>query len=182
MSRAFTLLEVLITIGVSVVLMAASIQLYVVYGRAILYQKSAIEGTLGGSSIMDTTRATGLQAGRIVTSHIFSGTTYLTGAETVIFELNSLDSSGNSIPDRYDYIAFYATGTRVYRIVEAGTGSVRVPGRTQLTNVLGELRFTYDNADYSLATNVTVSATTSAVVREDTVQAHFYERIYLRNL
>ena len=59
-SRAFTLIEVLITIALSVILMLAIERLYVVYGRVIIFQKSAIDVARGGDSIMDAGGAGGV--------------------------------------------------------------------------------------------------------------------------
>jgi prepilin-type N-terminal cleavage/methylation domain-containing protein len=181
-SRAFTLIEIVITVALSAILMLAITQLYVVYGRVILFQKSSINVALGGSSIMDATRTAGLQAKQVVATRLFSGINYTSGATTTIFELPAIDASGTIIPNEYDYIAIYASSTSVYRLVEAAPGSSRISGEKQLTNVLEALNFTYDNPSFLLVTSVTVDATTSAVVRGETAQTHLREHIYLRNL
>jgi len=181
-SRAFTLIEIVITIALSAILTLAITQLYVVYGRVILFQKSSIEVTLGGSSIMDAARTAGLQAKQVVATHLFSSINYNSGATTTIFELPAIDASGTIIPNEYDYIAIYASSTSAYRLVEAAPGSSRISGEKQLTNVLEALTFTYDNPIFPSVTSVTVDATTSAVIRGETAQMHLRGHIYLRNL
>ena len=182
MSRAFTLIEIVITVALSAILILAITQLYVVYGRVILFQKSSIEVALGGGTIMDVVRTEGLQAKQVVATHVFSGISYNSGATTTVFELPAIDASGIIVPNEYDYIAIYASSTSVYRLVEAAPGSSRISGKKQLTDVLEALNFTYDNPSFPSVTNVTVDATTSAVVRGETTQTHLRGHIYLRNL
>ncbi len=182
MSRGFTLIEVLITIALSVILILAIEQLYIVYGRVIVFQKSAIEVAHGGNSIMDAVRAAGLQASRVVETHAFSGVTYNSGTTTVLFEIPSVDASGAIIGGSYDYIGIYASSTNVYRLTDAAVGSTRVSGEKRLTGVLDALSFWYDSSSFPSVTNVIVDATTSAMVRDEVSETHLREHIYLRNL
>lgn len=180
--RGFTLIEVLITIALSVILMLALEKLYVVYGRVIVSQKSTIEVALGGNSIMDAVRIAGLQAGHVVAAHSFSGTSYTSGTTTVLFELPSVDASGTIIGGAYDYIGIHASSTSAYRLTDAAPGSIRVSGSKRLTSVLGALSFAYDSQSFPSVTSIVVDATTTAVVREETTRAHLREQVYLRNL
>lgn len=181
MRRAFTLIETVVTIAIALVLVLATTQLYVVYGRIILVEQSSIEVTLGGSSIMDATRDAGLQAVRVVETHAFSGVTYTSATSTVIFELPTVDQSGVIVAGSYDYVAIFASSTDVYRIADVAVGSSRSAGQKQLTSVLGALSFIYDSATFSAVTSVLVDATMSATTRGVTTSAHFHEHIYLRN-
>lgn len=178
----FTLIEVLITVALSVILMLAIEKLYVVYGRVIISQKSSIEVALGGNKIMDAARAAGSQAKQVVAAHSFSGTSYDSSTTTAIFELPAVDASGAIIAGAYDYIGIHASGTVAYRLVDAAPGSARVPAEKRLTSVLDALSFAYDSQSFPSVTSVVVEATTSAVVRDETIQTHLRERVYLRNL
>jgi len=182
MKRGFTLIETVITIAIALVLVLATTQLYVVYGRMMLVEQAAIQITLGGSSIMDATRDAGLQAVHVVATHSFSGVTYTSATSTVIFELPTVDQSGTIVAGSYDYVAISASSTDVYQFTDAAVGSSRMSGQKQLTSVLGTLSFTYDSASLTAVTNVLVDATMSAVVRGATTTVHFRERIYLRNI
>lgn len=182
MFRAFTLIEVVITVALSAILMLAVTQLYVVYGRVITFQKSSIAVALGGSAIMDAARTAGLQAKSVVAAHTFSGISYNSGTTTAIFELPAVDASGAIIANAYDYIGIHASGTSAYRFIDAAPGSSRISGEKQLTSVLNALSFAYDNPSFPAVTSITVNATTSAVIRGETTQMHQSEHIYLRNL
>ncbi len=182
MSRAFTLIEVVITTALFTALMVAIAQLYVVYGQVVLFQKSSIGVALGGSAIVDAVRTAGLQANQVVATHTFSGTSYSSGATTVIFEMPAIDASGAIIGTAHDYVGITASSTNVYRLTDAAPGSARVSGTKRLTTVLSALNFTYDNASFPSVTNVTVDATTSDQVKGEVTQRHLRERVYLRNL
>lgn len=180
--KAFTLIEVMITVALFVVLALGIEQLYVVYGRLINLQTSSIGVALGASAIMDATRNAALQADHVVASHPFSGTTYASGTSTAVFELPSIDASGSAIAGTFDYVGIYASGTSAYRVVDAAAGSSRISGMKQLTPLLTALTFTYDNASFPSVTSVIADATTSAVVRGQTTAVHLEGHFYLRNL
>ncbi|MDO8593745.1 MAG: prepilin-type N-terminal cleavage/methylation domain-containing protein [bacterium] len=182
MKRAFTLIEVIITVSLSVILMLAITQLYVVYGRVVTSQNAYINVVLGAGKIMDSFRLAGLQANSVVASHTFFGVGYTSGASTVIFKIPSIDSSGSIIMGAYDYVGIHASGTDAYRFVDAASGSSRVTEQKRLTNALSSMIFTYDNAELSLSTNVIANATTSSAIGGETMQMHLNEHVYLRNL
>lgn len=181
-SSGFTLIEVVITVALFIVLMFGVAQLYVVYGRIITLQQSAIGVALGGSGTMDAVRTAALQADHVVATHTFSGIVRDSATTTAVFELPAVDPSGAIIASAYDYVAVYASGSNAYRVIDAAPGSSRLSGEKLLTNVLGGLSFAYDNASFPSVTSVTVDATTTALVRGQTTQTHLQEHIYLRNL
>lgn len=182
MSRAFSLIEVLVAAALSAVLLLAVARLYVVYSRVMIAQKSSIETALGASGILDATRVAGMQARQVVAAHAFSGANYSSGPTTAIFELPAVDASGAIVGGAYDYVGIHASGTEAYRLVDAAPGSSRISGEKRLTAALDALSFTYDNPSFPSVTSVTVSATTSAAVREETIYAHLRERVDLRNI
>ena len=182
MSRAFSLIEVLIAAALSAVLMLAIARLYVVYNRVVLVQQSSIKAALGASGIVDAARSAGMQARQVVAAHTFAGANRSSGTTTAIFELPSIDASGAIVGGAYDYIGIFASGTEAYRLVDAAPGSSRSSGEKRLTDVLDALSFAYDNVDFPSVTSVTVSATTSAVAHGETTYTHLRERIDLRNI
>ncbi len=182
MTRAFTLIETVVVIGLSVALVVAIAQLSLLFGNTIALQNASIGNLLGANTITDAVRTAGLQADHIVANHAFSGFQRSTGTTTVIFELPSVDVSGSIISNVYDYVGIYASGTEAYRVIDTGSGSVRHSGTKRLSDVLDTLSFSYDASDVSLATSVLLEATTSAVVKGVVSEMHLYERVYLRNL
>lgn len=182
MSRAFTLIEVVITIGLFVIVMLGTAQMYIVYGRMVVSQKAAISVVLDGSNIMDAVLSAARQADHVLATHTFSGVTYNSGVTTALFELPAYNTSGAIIANTFDYIGISASGASVYRIIDAAAGSARVSGSKQIAKVLEALSFTYDTDIFPSVTSVIVSATTSTTVREVTSWLHLQEHAYLRNL
>jgi len=181
-TKAFTLIEVVITVALFAILMFGLSQLYIVNNRVVTFQKSVMGVSLDASNIVDAVRSAASQAFHIVASHTFSGVSYTSATTTVVFELPTVDSSGNIIANTYDYVGIYSSGKNVYRITDAASGSDRLSGTKQLADVLGGLSFTYDAASFPSVASVTVNATTTALVRGQTTQAHLREHIYLRNI
>lgn len=180
--RAFTLIEVVISVALFAIVMFGMTQLYIVYGRIITAQKSSIEVALDGSGIIDATQAAALQADHVVATHIFSGVSYNSGTTTAIFELPTFDSAGTRIQNVYDYIGIVASSTNVYRVIDAAPGSARSSGQKLVARVLSALSFTYDDPNFLLIKSVIIEATTSAMVRGQTAQVHLRGHFYLRNI
>ncbi|MDD2657652.1 MAG: prepilin-type N-terminal cleavage/methylation domain-containing protein, partial [Candidatus Pacebacteria bacterium] len=160
MRKAFTLMEVVITIALFAILVLGVSQLYLVFGRTITEQSGAIRVTLGGSALMDAVRSAGLQASHVVATHTFSGTPLASGATVALFELPAVNASGSVIANTYDYVGIYAEGAQAYRVVDGAPGSVRLSGKKRLTDALDALSFTYDNASFSAVTSFIAEATT----------------------
>jgi len=180
--RAFTLIETIITTALFAALMVAITQLYVVYGQTISLQNSSLGIAHGASNIAGAVRTAGLQARQVVAAHSFSGVAFASGTTTALFELPAVDETGAILPLVYDYVGIYASGTSVYRVVDAAPGSARASETKRLTDMLGALSFQYDDASFPAVTSVTVDATTSAVTQKGVVHLHAHELVYLRNL
>jgi len=174
----FTLIETVMIVALAVLLLLATVQLYLVYNRSLSAQKSTISVMLGSGNLVDAVYTAALQADHVVASHTFSGLLLTTGTSIVVFELPTVDSSG-AILATFDYVGFYASGTSAYRAVDAAVGSARASGTKQLTSVLQALTFTYDNATPSLVSNVTMDATTT---QAGATSNHIRKQTYLRNL
>lgn len=182
MRNGFTLIEVVIVVALTAILMSAAAYLYVNFGTAYRFLDTSLTVTRGAASIVEETREAGMQATHFAASHDFSGTTYTSGTTTAIFELPSIDASGIVVGGSFDYIAIHASGTEAYRLIDADVGSVRDSGTKLLTETLAELSFTYDDPSIITATSVTVDATTTSSMYDQTTESHVRSHIYLRNI
>lgn len=181
MKRGFTLLESLVVIGVSVVALIALVNLFLVFNSIYGYQQAFMATAGSSGAAMNAFEAAVLPAGRVLASYNFDGAIHSSATTTLVLELPAIDSSGNSIPGVNDYVAFYASSTMLYRLTRAGAGSSRVSGSKQLSTTLYSLSFIYDNADFTEVTNVTADIQTQSQFKQQTVQSHLNERLYLRN-
>ncbi|MFA6519319.1 MAG: type II secretion system protein [Candidatus Paceibacterota bacterium] len=179
--RGFTLIETVVVIAISVIALAALVNLFLIFNTTYGNQQAfmAAAGSAGGT--MNALEAAIMPADHVLTSHNFSGTTYSSNASTLVLSLPAVNSSGNIITGTEDYIVFYASSANLYRLIQAGAGSSRVSGLKQLSTTLSALSFTYDDADFTKVTNVTVDIVTQAQFKQETVQGHLNEQIYLRN-
>lgn len=181
MRRGFTLVETFIVIAISVVALVALSNLFIIFNTTYGYQQAFITGAGSASSAMNAFEMAILPADQVLASHSVNGTTYFSGATTLVLELPSIDSSGNIIAGVQDYIVFYASSTNLYRLSQAGVGSTRPSGLKLLSKTLSSLSFTYDNVDFTKVTNVATDIVTQAQFKQQTVQSHLNEQVYLRN-
>lgn len=180
-NRGFTLIETLVAIAISVIALTALVNLFFIFNSTYGNQQAfmAAAGSAGGS--MNALEAAILPASHVLASRNFSGTTYSSSATTLVLELPAVNSSGNIIPGVNDYVVFYPSSATLYRLVQAGVGSIRVSGLTTLSTTLSSISYTYDDADFTQVTNVTADIVTQAQFKQQTVQGHLNEQMYLRN-
>lgn len=182
MKRGFTLVETFIVIAISVIALAALVNLFLVFNTTYGNQQAfmAAAGSAGGA--MNALEAAILPADHVLVSHNFSGTTYSSSATVLVLSLPAVDGSGNIIAGVEDYIAFYSSSAKFYRLTQAGVGSVRASGLKELSTTLNSISYTYDDVDFTKVTNVTADIVTQAQFKQQIVQGHLNEQMYLRNL
>lgn len=181
MKRGFTLTETVITISLSVLALLALVNLFFIFNSIYGYQQAFIATAGSAGAAINSFEAAILPANHVLASHAFSGTTYSSGAMTLVLELPTIDNSGNIVYGAKDYIVFYASSTKLYRLVQADAQSARSSGLTQLSATLNSLSFTYDNVNFAQVTNVTADIQTQAQFKQQVVQSHLREKLYLRN-
>jgi prepilin-type N-terminal cleavage/methylation domain-containing protein len=180
--RGFTLVETLIVIFLFSLIMLAVVDLYVGFNKSYSKQSASINTSLSAAALVDEVKRLALQANAVVASRAFNGVTHTSSATTLVLSLPSIDASGNILSAKYDYAAFYLTGSTTYRILEVDASSARPSGSRKLSDVVSDLLFTYNNVTPSLATMVTVDATTSSIAEQQLFQTHLTQRINLRNI
>ncbi len=181
MNRGFTLIESVITIGISVVALIALVNMFFVFNSIYGYQQAFIATAGSAGRALSALEASVLPAETVVASHSFSGTIYTSTTTTLVLSLPSVDGTGTIVSGAKDYVAFYASSTELFRLVLADARSTRQSGSTRLSATLDALSFTYDNADFTKVTNVIADVQTRAQYKQQTARAHVREQMYLRN-
>ena len=158
MSKGFTLIEMLVVIGLVGLLSVFAAGIFISNNRFYQNQSGEIEAISGTRAIADHINEYGRLGDSIVASRTYNSTLYTTGATTVIFRIPSVDASNAIIASTYDY--GYVTRdpsntSRLVLMLELGAGSARKARNIQLTDKLSTVSFTYDNATPSQAGNVT---------------------------
>jgi hypothetical protein len=177
----FTLIETVVVVALSVIALLALVNLFMVFNSIYGYEQAFIASAGSASNTVNALEASVLPAEQVLTSYNFSGTTYTSTTTSLVLQIPSIDSSGNIVSGAKDYVAFYASSTKLYRLVSANAQSVRVSGRTQLSASLLSISFTYDNADVTRSTSVTADVQTRAQYKQQVLQSRLTEQLYLRN-
>ncbi len=181
MKKGLTLIEAIVTIAIFIVISAALWSFYVNYYQVFHTQQGLVSVAGSASAAANELQNAIWQADQILVSHTFSGTVYNTGQNTLVLELPSIDSSGNIVSAKYDYMVFYATSTHLYKLVQADGQSSRPSGFRQLSDTVSTFTFTYNNADLTQANKIDVDMQLQTVVNRQTIPYHLHQTLYLRN-
>ncbi len=180
--QGFTLIETVVVVAIFIILSLALSNLYVNYYQSYYSQQAIIKVASSCSAAANEMQNAALQADQIVASHTFSGIVYSSGQNVLVLEIPSIDSSGNIVSGKYDYMVFYATGTLLYKLVQADAASSRMSGQKQLSSTLSTITFVYNNGDLSQADKIDIDINMQAVAGRQTIPYHIHQEIYLRNL
>jgi hypothetical protein len=180
--RGFTLVETVIIIALTAMMMLALATLYINFNSLYAYQQTFITTVKSAGGAINAIGDASLPANQVLASHVFSSGTISSGATALALELPTIDTSGNIVAGKHDYIAFYLTGTDLYRRTEADASSIRTSGTKKVATLVSSLSFTYDNIDFTKVTNVTADIITQLNTKKGLVQTHLNEQFYLRNI
>jgi prepilin-type N-terminal cleavage/methylation domain-containing protein len=153
--QGFTLIEIVIVIAL--VSVAGMILTEVFIGQNRLYRTETAELNITNdarASLDDLDNYL-----RQTTRTLSSYSTYSAGPQVLILQIQSVNASNQLIPGAYDNVVYYLSGTDFYRQVFPNAASNRAAQTKRLASNVAGLNFTYNNADYSLVTQVTTDIT-----------------------
>lgn len=181
MNRAFTLIETIIIIAVTVVIMLALANLYINFNSLYVYQQTFVATTNAATGAMSALDAAVLPADQVLASHSFSGVAVSSGTNALVLELPSINASGDIVTNAHDYIGFYLTGTDLYRSIDANAASARTSSTKRVAALVDSITFSYDTADVTQAASVSATTTTKLITKKGPVQTTLHGQFYLRN-
>ncbi len=181
MRRGTTLVETIILVAISVVTLLALVHLFFIFNSIYGYQQAFMLTAGSSGASMNAFEASVLPAEKVLASYNFSGTTYSSATTTLVLQLPAVNSSGDIVSGVKDYVVFFASSTKLYRLVLSDAQSKRVSGLTQLSSTLSSLSFTYDSATFANVTNVTADIQTQMQFKQQTLMSHLRGQWYLRN-
>ncbi len=180
--KGFTIIEVTVVVALSSVLLLGLFGIFDWQNKIYQLEQADVLATGSARVAMNNITKVIAQGVGIDSSVTIAGTNYTTGGSTVIVKIPSYDSSENLIDDTYDYIIFSSSGTNLNQVVELGDNSARKYNNKLLSDNIQTFTLTYNNADPTLASQVTVDITTKAYFRgSQSASAHLTETIFLRN-
>lgn len=145
--RGLTLIELLITIGISVVITGVVAASFINGWGAQVSQEIYSELQRSARFTVDEVSNQTWNASTVISSLSNNGTTYHSDSSTLILRLPPLDAN-NDIITGDDYIIFRKSGNIIERLVIAAPSSIRASFTTPLTlnKDSGALHFKYYNA------------------------------------
>lgn len=179
--RGFTLLELLIVLGIVSLMLASLVPTYLQYGRSFTRQSALVDVSYSATSILSTFDELARQASAVKTSATVFGTLYTTGSTTLVLEIPSISVSGDVVASTYDYAVIYATSTTCYLLMSPDASSARKGVSKKLSSVLANLTFTYDTVDVSQASIVSADVSTRTTVHDVPTARRLTGNAHLRN-
>ncbi len=179
--HAFTLIETIVVIALSVSIMITFGLLIYNFNTAVTYGQASVQSSDSANTILRGIELLTLPADAVLQTHEFLDGTATSSSTTLVLEIPSIDSSGNVIVNAYDYAKFYVIGTNAYLHLEANVLSSRISGTKQLGSDVNALTFIYNNSNFSQVNTVTVDAQTQVTVKQTIISDHLREQVRLRN-
>jgi len=177
----FTIIEMVIVISATIVLLLGFFLLYDWHTKTYVYQEAVVRTSSDARGTMQTLYTYTSQAYRVLSSGVINGTTYTSATTTMVLEIPSIDSSGNTINAKWDYLAFYVSGGNLYSNAQPDAVSKRPSGKKILSDTLQSISFIYNNTDFNSVTEVSVDLMTQVPIRSQMVNSHMQQNLYLIN-
>ncbi len=174
----FTLIEVIVVVAISAICFGVLVDLFIGHNRLYKSTTAEINVTSDGRIATEDVSSYIRQASRTLPSY----SSYTAGPQVLILQVQSINSSDQLIAGTYDHVVFYLSGSDLLRQVFPNAASARPAQTKRIAASVNSMAFTYNNADYSLVTNVaidiTLQETAGAQTRSNTVSAKARLRNY----
>ena len=180
-ANGFTLIETVIVIALFTMVVLVMYGIFDQHNYIYNYEQGMI-AVAGSARTSENDMLTyGLQAHRVLASATVNSNTYFSGTNSLVLQLPSINSNGQTLSNTWDYVAFYTSGSQLWEQVQADPTSARQSLSRLLSSSLFSINFTYDNVSYPSVQNVTANITTQNTVHNRTVQDNLIQKIHLRN-
>ncbi len=185
-SAGFTLVELITGLAIGGFVLALVASIYLAHFRPFPNQNTAIDAATQNKLALDEIPNQIRQSQAIVSTCASCGGD-TTGANILVLQIWPLDAGGDPIDPQganYDYIEYRrdpATPTKLIRKTYPYATSSRKSGTRIVATGVSVLTFAYDNADPTLALEVTTGVTTAAIANGKTQTTVQSAKAILRN-
>ncbi len=179
--RGFTLIETIVVITLFTIMLFALFNFFINYNNTYLYEEAVVRTASSAGALVTDVTMYALPATQVLASRTFNGVTYTSGGGVLVLEVPAVNAAGAVVSATYDYVAFYSTGTKAYRIISANAASTRVSGTKQLSDSVSSLTFVYDNVSFPVVTKIEIDVVTALQVKGSTATQHLNQEVHLRN-
>lgn len=178
--RGFTLIEVVIVIGLVSVLSLVLSLFFVSAHTTYQFQTASLEAHEAASMALYDVHEALLPASHVRASESFESGRYTSGSNEVIVALPAMRSSGELVEGAHDYIALYMRDGSLYRELRPAPESARRAGVRRLAAV-ERFSITYDRPQPVDARSLTIEIEAVRTTRDETATAQVRQTVYLRN-
>lgn len=184
--RGFTLVELITGLAIGGFVLAIVASIYLSHFRLFSNQNTAIDAATQNKLAFDEITNQIRQSQAIVSTCASCGGD-TTGADILVLQLWPLDASGDPLDPQgtnYDYIEYRrdpTTPTKLIRKTYPYATSSRKSGTRIVATNVSALTFAYDNADPTLALEITTNVTTTAIANGKTQTTVQSAKAILRN-
>lgn len=160
--KGLTLIEVLVAVGIMVV--AGMLLVVIMVNSAGLFtqQSSKVEGGLNSNDALSVLRRDIKLAVSVAESYTSGSSVYTSGAGQLVLKVASINSSGNTIDNFFDYYVFNLNQGIIYLNIFPDALSSRRTSDFLLSKNVDSIRFQYFNSANPL---VEVSPTSAVKIR-----------------
>lgn len=175
--RGLTLIETAVVISIFAVASIVIGSIYIGHSKLYTTENSIADIKSQKNIFIKEFKGAAESSTNIIASYTFGSTARASSSSTAIFQLPSIDTSGNIVPNKFDYEVFYREGNKIFAEVSADAASQRKNLKRQLADMAQNLNFQYNSA---LPQNATVVTPLLYLVNGDTSEKIGIS-IHLRN-
>lgn len=156
-SRGFTLIEVLLVILMMGFGLIVLTNMFLSHNKIYRSQSTKLNITGSVRFALDDIDNYVRQAYRTLASY----GSFTASSQTLILQIQSVNSSERLIANTYDYVIYYLSGNNLMREIVADAGSARVSSTRLVAANVSNLVFSLNNGNYPLVTEVATNITCS---------------------
>ena len=181
-SRGLTLLETVVAIAIASIILMIMGDIFIAQGRFFDIQQAVSETQIHAFRALDTAGPFLASADSILASRTINSQAYVTGTNTLIVRMPSIDDTGDVVAGSYDYLALGlnpANPTQFMYDLQSAAGTARVSGKFVKALFVDKLIFRYNTVSPTSASVIDLYIRTSKTVRGRTIQTPLGRVYYL---
>ena len=165
--KGFTLLEILAVVAILALMSLFLIPIYIDYSRLYARENAKIDLNLAKQTILNDLSKNIKGATAVLTTSTINGVNFVTGNQTLILSLPSIDNQREVISGSFDLLVYYlstSTPIKLVKRVAPALVSRRLPQNRALGQNVNFLEFSYNTPDPAEAKAVVVTLANSRAV------------------
>lgn len=128
LNNGFTLAETIITLGITSLLITGIFSVFLVEQKALSLRSILGDDVRHAQTSLRRIEDSIRQGKAVVTSAVISGTTYTTGAHTIIIDTPAITAGGSIISGQTDRLVYTKVGTDLLEVSSPAANSARPSG------------------------------------------------------